>query len=122
MVSSKPLDLGIQHFTNAYNNKISGVVDNNLYMKVEKENIIIIVVYVHDIIFRGDTNNLSQRVAEDMLKKFEMYMLSELSFILGMQIYQSEKCIFISKTKYIKEMLKKFKMEVCKLVSTPMVT
>ena len=51
-----------------------------------------------------------------------MSMLVELAFFLGLQISQSNKGIFISQTKYIKEMLKKFKMEDCKPVSTPMVT
>ena len=43
-------------------------------------------------------------------------------FFLGLQVSQSEKRIFISQTKYIKEMLKKFKMKESKPVSTPMVT
>jgi hypothetical protein len=51
-----------------------------------------------------------------------MSMLGELSFFLGLQISQTNKGIFISQTKYIKEMLKKFEMEDCKPVSTPMVT
>ena len=50
-----------------------------------------------------------------------MSMLGELKFFLGLQISQSDKGIFISQTKYIKEMLKKFQMEDCKPVGTPMV-
>ena len=50
-----------------------------------------------------------------------MSMLGELKFLLGLQISQSDKGIFISQTKYIKEMLKKFQMEDCKPVGTPMV-
>ena len=57
-----------------------------------------------------------------MKKEFEMSMLGELTFFLGLQVSQSEKGIFISQTKYIKEMLKKFKMEESNPVSTPMVT
>ena len=49
-------------------------------------------------------------------------MLGELTFFLGLQVSQSEKGIFISQTKYIKEILKKFKMEESKPVTTPMVT
>lgn len=50
-----------------------------------------------------------------------MSMLGELSFFLGLQILQSDKGIFISQTKYIKEM-KKIKIENCNLVSNPVVT
>ena len=48
-------------------------------------------------------------------------MLGELTFFLGLQVYQSDKGIFISQTKYIKDMLKKFKMEYSKPVNTPMI-
>ena len=41
---------------------------------------------------------------------------------MGLQITQYDDGIFISQTKYIKEMLKKFDMEGCKAVSTPMIT
>ena len=57
-----------------------------------------------------------------MHNEFEMSMLGELKFFLGLQISQSDKCILISQTKYINEMLKKFQMVYCKLVGTPMVT
>ena len=57
-----------------------------------------------------------------MQHEFEMSLLGELSFFLSLQISQFDKGIFISQMKYIKEMLKKFRMEDCKPVSTPMVT
>ena len=51
-----------------------------------------------------------------------MSLLGELTYFLGLQISQQEKGIFICQAKYIKEMLKKFKMEDCKLILTLMVT
>jgi hypothetical protein len=57
-----------------------------------------------------------------MQSEFEMSLLGELSFFLGLQIRQSNQGIFISQTKYIKEMLKRFGIEDCKLVITPMQT
>ena len=65
------------------------------------------MVCVDDIIFGINTDTLSQRFAKEMQKEFEMSMLGEFSFFLSLQIYQSNKGIFISQTKYIKEMLKK---------------
>jgi hypothetical protein len=57
-----------------------------------------------------------------MHTEFEISLLGELSFFLGLQICQRNQGIFISQTKYIKEMLKRFGMEYCKPVTTPMKT
>ena len=50
-----------------------------------------------------------------------MSLLGELAYFLGLQISQKQKEIFICQARYIKEMLKKFKMEYCKPILTPMV-
>ena len=73
-----------------------GNVDNNLYIKVEKENMIIIEVYVDDIIFGSDDDQLSKQFSKDMQHEFEMSLLGELSFFLGLQISRLDKGIFIS--------------------------
>jgi hypothetical protein len=57
-----------------------------------------------------------------MQNEFEISLLGELSFFLGLQIRQSHQGIFISQTKYIREMLKRLGMEDCKLVITHMQT
>jgi hypothetical protein len=57
-----------------------------------------------------------------MQNEFEMSLLGELSFFLGLQIHQSNQGIFISQTKYIREMLKRFRMDDCKPIITPMQT
>jgi hypothetical protein len=99
-----------------------GSADINLYIKVSQGNILLIEVYVDDIIFGSDDDRLSQKFAKDMQNEFEMSLLGELSFFLGLQIRQSNQGIFISQTKYIREMLKRFGMEDCKPVITPMQT
>ena len=88
---------------------------------MEKDSLIIIEVYVDDIIFGSDDDRISQQFAKDMQNEFEMSLLGELNFVLGLQIYQLDNGMFISQSKYIKEMLKKYIMEDCKLVSTPMI-
>jgi hypothetical protein len=57
-----------------------------------------------------------------MESEFEMSMLGELSFFLGLQITQRPDGIFISQGKYLREMMKRFQMEDSKHVGTPMVT
>ena len=99
-----------------------GANESNLHLKIEDENMTIVVVYVDDIIFGINLQILSVNFASEMKKEFEMSMLGELTFFLGLQVYQTDKGKFISQTKYIKDMLKIFKMEYSKCVSTPMIT
>ena len=99
-----------------------GNTHSNLYIKEEHGSLIIVEIYVDDIIFGSDNDQLSKLFAQSMQNEFEMSMLGELKFLLGLQISQSDKGIFISQTKYINEMLKKFQMQDCKLVGIPMVT
>jgi hypothetical protein len=56
------------------------------------------------------------------MHNFEISLLGEISFLLGLQICQRNQGIFISQTKYVIEMLKRFGMEDCKPLITPMQT
>ncbi|GJY17277.1 retrovirus-related pol polyprotein from transposon TNT 1-94 [Tanacetum coccineum] len=53
---------------------------------------------------------------------FEMSLIGEMKFFLGLQIYQSLRGIFINQAKYALEILKKHGMEKCDTVGTPMAT
>jgi hypothetical protein len=99
-----------------------GTNDNNLYIKVEGNDLLIIVVYVDDIIFGNYSELMSKKFSIALQQEFEMSMLGGLSLFLGLQIHQSERGIFISQRKYLKEILKKFGMENCAPLSTPMTT
>ena len=57
-----------------------------------------------------------------MSKEFEMSMIGELSYFLGLQVSQTIVGMFISQEKYLKDMLKRYGMEDCALMSTPMTT
>ena len=61
---------------------------------------IIIEVYVDNIIFGSDDENMSQWFAQAMHNEFEMSLLGELTFFLGLQISQLDDGIFISHSKY----------------------
>nr|KYP46730.1 hypothetical protein KK1_031634 [Cajanus cajan] len=55
-----------------------------------------------------------------MQDEFEMSMMGELKFFLGLQIVQSDEGIKIHQTKYTKELLKKYKMDDAKSMKTLM--
>eukprot|EP00253_Pinus_taeda_P007834 PITA_07834 len=65
---------------------------------------------------------MSQNFALVMQKEFEMSLLGELTYFLGLQVQQNKDDIFLSQTKYLKQILKKYGMEDSKPVCTPMVT
>lgn len=57
---------------------------------------------------------------KEMMKVFEMIDLREMTYFLGMEIKQMQNEVFICHKKYLKEILKRFKMKECKSVKTPM--
>nr|GEY41768.1 hypothetical protein [Tanacetum cinerariifolium] len=84
--------------------------------------ILLVQIYVDDIIFGSTNPNLSKRFEKLMHIKFEMSMIGELKFFLGIQIHQSPRGIFINQAKYAQEILIKHGMTSCDSVVTPMAT
>ncbi|GJY60861.1 retrovirus-related pol polyprotein from transposon TNT 1-94 [Tanacetum coccineum] len=97
-----------------------GMVDNTLFTKKKSSNLIIVQIYVDDIIFGLTCQDMCDEFAKIMHDEFEMSMMGELNFFLGLQIKQMEDGIFFNQSKYIKEMLKKFGLEESKPMKTPM--
>ncbi|GJS69540.1 retrovirus-related pol polyprotein from transposon TNT 1-94 [Tanacetum coccineum] len=99
-----------------------GMVDNTLFTKRSKSHLIIVQIYVNDIIFGSTSQNLCDDFTKIMNDEFEMSMMGELNFFLGLQIKQIEDGIFFNQSKYIKEMLKKSGLEDSKPTKTSMST
>jgi hypothetical protein len=57
-----------------------------------------------------------------MIQKFKMSMMGEFKYFLGFQIKQLQEGTFISQTKYIQDILKKFGMKNAEPIKTPMGT
>jgi hypothetical protein len=55
-----------------------------------------------------------------MENEFQMSMMGELTFFLGIQVKQMKEGIFIHQAKYTKDLMKKFNMAELKPMSTPM--
>jgi hypothetical protein len=99
-----------------------GKVDQTLFLIRQGRDILIVQVYVDDIVFGGSSNSLVTRLAEDMSREFEMSMMGELQFFLGLQIKQSKEGTFVHQAKYTKDIVRKFKMDDSKAMKTPMST
>ncbi|GJT87623.1 retrovirus-related pol polyprotein from transposon TNT 1-94 [Tanacetum coccineum] len=97
-------------------------IDSNLFITKKREDILLVQIYVDDIIFGSTNPKLSKRFEKLMQNKFEMSMMGELKFFLGIQIHQSPCGIFINQAKYAQEILKKHGMNSCDIVGTPIAT
>nr|GFB82994.1 uncharacterized mitochondrial protein AtMg00810-like [Tanacetum cinerariifolium] len=97
-----------------------GKIDQTLFIKGQKEDILLVQVYVDDIIFGSTKKELCTEFEELMHYKFQMSSMEELTFFLGLEVKQKSNGIFISQDKYVDEILRKFKYEVVKSSSTPM--
>ncbi|GKA01035.1 putative ribonuclease H-like domain-containing protein [Tanacetum coccineum] len=96
-----------------------GKIDQTLFIKKQKGDILLVQVYVDDIIF-GSTNKELCTAFEKLMKdKFQMSSMGELTFFLGLQVTQKEDGIFISQDKYVAKILKKFNYTDVKSASTP---
>ncbi|KAI3718615.1 hypothetical protein L6452_19494 [Arctium lappa] len=69
---------------------------------------------------RACDESLCQEFASLIKSKYEMSMMGELTFFLGLQIKQTSEGIFINLSKYIRDLLKKFDFENCSPMKTPM--
>jgi len=65
---------------------------------------------------------LYEAFVEVMKSEFEMSMLGEINYFLGLQVKQLKDGIFIIQAKYCKELLRKFEMDKCKAINTPIPT
>ena len=99
-----------------------GKVDTTLFILIENKNILLVQVYVDDIIFGSTNESLCKFFSNLMQSEFEMSMMGELNFFLGLQIKQGKEGTFVSQTKYCKELLKRFGMDNAKAMDTPMST
>nr|GEV18388.1 retrovirus-related Pol polyprotein from transposon TNT 1-94 [Tanacetum cinerariifolium] len=78
-------------------------------------------IYVDDIIFASTGPKACDKFSKEMSLKFQMSMMGQMSFFLGLQVSQSPEGIFINQSKYALEILTKYGMDTSDPVDTRMV-
>jgi hypothetical protein len=78
--------------------------------------------FVDNIIFGGSSHTLVSRFQEMMESEFQMSMIEELTFFLGIQVKQLKQGTFVHQAKYTKDLMKKFNIAELKPLSTLMST
>nr|GEW02366.1 uncharacterized mitochondrial protein AtMg00810-like [Tanacetum cinerariifolium] len=103
------------------NNFSKGAVDPTLFTRKTGKHILLVQIYVDDIIFASTDPTDWDMFSYEMSSKFQMSMMGQMSFFLGLQVSQSPGGIFINQSKFSLEILKKFGMDSCDSVDIPMV-
>nr|GEW85469.1 putative ribonuclease H-like domain-containing protein [Tanacetum cinerariifolium] len=99
-----------------------GQIDQTLFIKKQKGDILLMQIYVDGIIFGATNKDLCKSFEKLMKDKFDMSSMGKLTFFLGLQVKQNKDGIFISQDKYVAEILKKFGLTERKSASTPIDT
>nr|GEY38843.1 hypothetical protein [Tanacetum cinerariifolium] len=98
-----------------------GSIDTTLFIKKKGKYIMLIQIHVDDIIFESTNPKYCIKFSDLIVKHFEMSMMGEMKFFLGLQVNQFSNGIFINQSKYILGILKRLGMDNCDTVPTPMV-
>eukprot|EP00253_Pinus_taeda_P005098 PITA_05098 len=110
-----------------YNRIDSYLLDNDfdkcegepiVYIKEKDGKILIVVLYVDDVIFTGNDDQLIKNFKSVMKEEFEMTDMGFLRYFLGIEVDQNEKGIFISQGRYVNQVLSRFNMQECKAAIT----
>ncbi|CAM8925932.1 unnamed protein product [Rhodiola kirilowii] len=97
-------------------------MDKTLFVKHTRLDFIIAQIYVDDIVFGSNTQKLVDQFIEQMQKEFKMSMVGEMNYFLGLHVIQKDEGIFISQSKYAKNLIKKFDLEKASHKRTPAAT
>ncbi|GJU46018.1 putative ribonuclease H-like domain-containing protein [Tanacetum coccineum] len=96
-----------------------GTIDKTLFIKKDRNDIMLVQVYVDDIIFSSTKKSWCDKFEALMKSRFQISSIGDLTFFLGLQVQHKEDGIFISQDKYVTEILKKFDFDSVKTASTP---
>jgi hypothetical protein len=97
-------------------------VDKTLFTLNHGTDFLLVQIYVDDNIFGGSSHSLVSSFHLMMENEFQMSMMGELTFFLGIQVKQTKQGTLMHQAKYTKDLMKKFNMAELKPVSTPMST
>jgi hypothetical protein len=95
--------------------------DPNLYFILVGTNPLILVLYVDDLFLTG-AEELIAGCKTYLATEFEMKDIGLLHYFLGLEVWQVSGEIFLGQGKYAVEILRRFRMENCRSMATPMVT
>lgn len=100
-------------------NFISSPVDPRVYTQCSDNSKTIITIYVDDLIIVSNDTNKVNEVKAHLKESFEMKDMGTLKHCLGIEFKYKDSKIQLSQRKYIEDLIRKFNMETCNPVTTP---
>nr|GEU62743.1 retrovirus-related Pol polyprotein from transposon TNT 1-94 [Tanacetum cinerariifolium] len=97
-----------------------GIIDLTSFTRHFDDDIVVVQVYVDDIIFGSTDPRYATLFSNIMKSRFKMSMMGEMTFLLGLQVNQSPSGIFINQSNNVNEILKKYGLNTCDIIGTPM--
>jgi hypothetical protein len=99
------------------------VVNTNVYIFTQDNRFMILALYVDDaILISNDANRLLKQFQSKLAKEFAMTNLGHIQYCLGIHIKRDRlnHTIYMHQAKYIETKLQMFKLEMSKVVATPL--
>ncbi|KAL3611553.1 hypothetical protein D5086_002573 [Populus alba] len=96
--------------------------EHTLFVKTEDGGKILIVsLYVDDLIFTGNNEDMFERFKKSMKKEFTMSDLGKMKYFLSVEVIKDHHGIFINPKKYAHKVLERFGMLNSNLVKNPII-
>ena len=92
------------------NYKHFNIDDATLFVKKVGRSVVYLVVYVDGLLITGNNDDYIASIKRELKKVFDMTELRLLQYYLGIEVDKKPKHIFISRKKYVGELLSKFGM------------
>lgn len=93
--------------------------DPCLYLRGDGDDQLLVVIYVDDILAMSRNLEIVKKFGTTLGEKFEVKDIGDVKRCLGMDFIHGDDCIKIHQESYVKELLRRFGMQDCKTVSTP---
>ena len=97
-----------------------GSADTTLFIRKDKNSFVVAQIYVDDIVFGATNDSLVHSFADEMKEMFEMSMVGELTYFLGLQVKQTDSGIYINQAKYARNLVKRFGLDKAAYARIPM--
>jgi histone deacetylase 1/2 len=96
--------------------------DSSLFFLRGADHTTFLLIYVDDIIITGSSNKFLEAFIKQLNIVFSLKDLGQLHYFLGIEVQRDASGLYMKQSKYIKDLLRKFKMENVTACPTPMVT